>query len=91
MLVLPPSFPYGGMENPVFTFATPTIISGVSVCYLLLLSERIRTSRKPRVFWGPLKFEDSSIGAEILIMVFKEKKVLKGDELGSRKCRRDCT
>lgn len=28
VLVLPPSFPYGGMENPVFTFATPTIISG---------------------------------------------------------------
>ncbi|KAK2624937.1 hypothetical protein QTJ16_005306 [Diplocarpon rosae] len=28
VLVLPPSFPYGGMENPIFTFATPTIISG---------------------------------------------------------------
>ncbi|KAI9647916.1 Leucyl aminopeptidase yscIV [Ciborinia camelliae] len=28
VLVLPPSFPYGGMENPVITFATPTIISG---------------------------------------------------------------
>ena len=28
VLVMPPSFPYGGMENPVFTFATPTIISG---------------------------------------------------------------
>lgn len=28
VLVLPASFPYGGMENPVFTFATPTIISG---------------------------------------------------------------
>jgi leukotriene-A4 hydrolase len=28
VLVLPGSFPYGGMENPVFTFATPTIISG---------------------------------------------------------------
>ncbi|KAH8591232.1 leukotriene A-4 hydrolase [Bisporella sp. PMI_857] len=28
VLVLPPSFPYGGMENPVFTFATPTIVSG---------------------------------------------------------------
>ncbi|KAI9734290.1 MAG: hypothetical protein M1834_002394 [Cirrosporium novae-zelandiae] len=27
-LILPPSFPYGGMENPNFTFATPTIISG---------------------------------------------------------------
>lgn len=28
VLVLPNSFPYGGMENPIFTFATPTIISG---------------------------------------------------------------
>ncbi|KAI0006542.1 peptidase family M1-domain-containing protein [Xylariaceae sp. FL0662B] len=28
VLVLPPSFAYGGMENPIYTFATPTIISG---------------------------------------------------------------
>ncbi len=28
LLVLPPSFPYGGMENPMLTFATPTIIAG---------------------------------------------------------------
>lgn len=28
VLVLPPSFPYGGMENPQYTFATPTLISG---------------------------------------------------------------
>ncbi|KAH6652894.1 leukotriene A-4 hydrolase [Truncatella angustata] len=28
VLVLPPSFAYGGMENPIFTFATPSIISG---------------------------------------------------------------
>jgi leukotriene-A4 hydrolase len=27
-LILPPSFPYGGMENPVWTYATPSIISG---------------------------------------------------------------
>lgn len=27
-LVLPLSFPYGGMENPNITFATPTLISG---------------------------------------------------------------
>ncbi len=26
MLVLPPSFPFGGMENPRLTFATPTVI-----------------------------------------------------------------
>lgn len=28
LLVLPPSFPFGGMENPGLTFATPTIIAG---------------------------------------------------------------
>jgi leukotriene A-4 hydrolase/aminopeptidase len=28
LLVLPPSFPYGGMENPKLTFATPTVIAG---------------------------------------------------------------
>ncbi|KAH7382556.1 leukotriene A-4 hydrolase [Phaeosphaeria sp. MPI-PUGE-AT-0046c] len=28
VLILPPSFPYGGMENPVWTYATPSIISG---------------------------------------------------------------
>lgn len=28
VLVLPPSFPFGGMENPELTFATPTIIAG---------------------------------------------------------------
>ncbi|MES2457346.1 MAG: M1 family metallopeptidase [Bacteroidota bacterium] len=28
MLVLPPSFPFGGMENPNLTFITPTIIAG---------------------------------------------------------------
>jgi leukotriene-A4 hydrolase len=27
-VVLPPSFPFGGMENPRLTFATPTIIAG---------------------------------------------------------------
>lgn len=28
MLVLPPSFPYGGMENPRLAFLSPTIVSG---------------------------------------------------------------
>ena len=27
-IILPPSFPYGGMENPMLTFATPTILAG---------------------------------------------------------------
>lgn len=28
VIILPPSFPFGGMENPCLTFATPTIIAG---------------------------------------------------------------
>ena len=28
LLVLPPSFPFGGMENPRMTFLTPTVIAG---------------------------------------------------------------
>lgn len=28
LLVMPPSFPFGGMENPCLTFVTPTVIAG---------------------------------------------------------------
>jgi len=28
VIVLPPSFPFGGMENPRITFATPTVLAG---------------------------------------------------------------
>lgn len=28
LLLLPPSFPYGGMENPCLTFVTPTLLAG---------------------------------------------------------------
>ena len=28
ILVLPPSFPFGGMENPRLTFASPTVLAG---------------------------------------------------------------
>jgi len=28
LIVLPPSFPFGGMENPCLTFATPTVLAG---------------------------------------------------------------
>lgn len=31
ILVLPPSFPYGGMENPCLTFATPTLLVNTPV------------------------------------------------------------
>jgi len=40
LLVLPPSFPYGGMENPCLTFVTPTLLVGR--CCLLKKKLNIR-------------------------------------------------
>ena len=39
LLVLPPSFPFGGMENPRLTFATPTVIAGDRSLVLLVAHE----------------------------------------------------
>lgn len=39
ILVLPPSFPYGGMENPRLTFATPTVIVGDKSLVALIAHE----------------------------------------------------
>jgi leukotriene-A4 hydrolase len=39
MLVLPPSFPFGGMENPNLTFLTPTVISGDRALVSLIAHE----------------------------------------------------
>ncbi len=39
VLVLPPSFPFGGMENPRLTFATPTILAGDKSLVALLAHE----------------------------------------------------
>lgn len=39
VLVLPPSFPFGGMENPMLTFATPTILAGDRSLVSLIIHE----------------------------------------------------
>lgn len=39
LLVLPPSFPFGGMENPRLTFVTPTIIVGDQSLVTLIAHE----------------------------------------------------
>ena len=39
IIVLPPSFPFGGMENPCLTFATPTILAGDRSCVSLIAHE----------------------------------------------------
>jgi leukotriene-A4 hydrolase len=39
MLVLPTSFPFGGMENPLLTFLTPTVITGDRALVSLIAHE----------------------------------------------------
>jgi leukotriene-A4 hydrolase len=58
ILVLPPSFPFGGMENPRLTFATPTILAGDRSLVSLVAHElahswsgNLVTSATWRDFW----------------------------------------
>ena len=58
ILVLPPSFPYGGMENPRLTFVTPTCIHGDRSGVSLLRHElahswtgNLITNADWRTFW----------------------------------------
>ena len=41
LLILPPSFPYGGMENPCLTFVSPTVLVS---CHQLLIHKQSRKS-----------------------------------------------
>ena len=58
LLVLPPSFPYGGMENPCLTFVTPTLLAGDRTLALVVAHEishswtgNLVTNKNPEHFW----------------------------------------
>jgi aminopeptidase N len=71
LLILPPSFPYGGMENPRLTFATPTVIAGDRSLVALVAHElahswsgNLVTNATWRDFWlneGFTTFAESKI------------------------------
>ena len=49
ILTMPPSFPYGGMENPRLTFLTPTVIAGDrSLVIVRRARARALVDRQPR-------------------------------------------
>jgi hypothetical protein len=83
LLVLPPSFPYGGMENSCLTFVTPTLLAGdrslVDVC-----AHEIRCVRRmlpSEVVGVPLRSPSPSVtpGSETVSVVPT------GDTFGSTK------
>jgi leukotriene-A4 hydrolase len=58
LLVLPPSFPYGGMENPCLTFVTPTVLAGDRSLADVIAHEishswtgNLVTNKSPEHFW----------------------------------------
>lgn len=58
LLVLPPSFPYGGMENPRLTFITPTLIAGDRSLVSVVIHElahswtgNLVTNKNAQHFW----------------------------------------
>lgn len=58
LLVLPPSFPFGGMENPCLTFVTPTVLAGDRSLALVVAHElthswtgNLVTNKNPEHFW----------------------------------------
>jgi leukotriene-A4 hydrolase len=58
LLILPPSFPYGGMENPRLTFASPTVVVGDKSLVSLVAHElahswsgNLVTNARWRDFW----------------------------------------
>ncbi len=58
VLVLPPAFPFGGMENPLLTFVSPTVIAGDKSLVSLIAHElahswsgNLTTNATWRDFW----------------------------------------
>ncbi|MBK8217570.1 MAG: M1 family metallopeptidase [Myxococcales bacterium] len=82
LLVMPPSFPYGGMENPRLTFLTPSLLAGDRSLVSVLAHElahswtgNLVTNTNAEHFWLNEGFT-----------VFAERRIveaLEGDELGA--------
>ncbi|QKX58996.1 uncharacterized protein TRUGW13939_06125 [Talaromyces rugulosus] len=51
VLILPPSFPYGGMENPIYTFATPKNVDVIAHELAHSWSGNLVTSASWEHFW----------------------------------------
>nr|XP_026490578.1 LOW QUALITY PROTEIN: leukotriene A-4 hydrolase [Vanessa tameamea] len=84
LLVLPPSFPYGGMENPCLTFVTPTLLAGDRSQADVIVHEimhswtgNLVTNRNFEHFWlneGFTVFLERKVGASLIEDPVKAKK-----------------
>uniref|UniRef100_A0A803XVL9 Leukotriene A4 hydrolase n=1 Tax=Meleagris gallopavo TaxID=9103 RepID=A0A803XVL9_MELGA len=85
LLVLPPSFPYGGMENPCLTFVTPTLLVSVTVVIAHEISHswtgNLVTNKTWEHFWlneGHTVYLERRIGGRLFGEQFRHFKALGG-------------
>uniref|UniRef100_A0A7G3A8D0 Putative bifunctional leukotriene a4 hydrolase/aminopeptidase lta4h n=1 Tax=Lutzomyia longipalpis TaxID=7200 RepID=A0A7G3A8D0_LUTLO len=82
ILVMPPSFPFGGMENPCLTFVTPTIIAGDKSLASVVAHEishswtgNLVTNRNFEHFWlneGFTVFVENKINGEMYGKIYRD-------------------
>ncbi|XP_006633419.1 leukotriene A-4 hydrolase [Lepisosteus oculatus] len=88
VLVLPPSFPYGGMENPCLTFATPTLLAGDRSLVGVIAHEishswtgNLVTNKTWEHFWlneGHTVYLERMIGSRMVNEQFRQFKAIGG-------------
>ncbi|XP_056281197.1 leukotriene A-4 hydrolase [Pseudoliparis swirei] len=88
ILVLPPSFPYGGMENPCLTYATPTLLAGDKSLSNVIAHEishswtgNLVTNQTWEHFWlneGHTVYLERMIGRSMVSEQFRQFKALGG-------------
>lgn len=88
LLVLPPSFPYGGMENPCLTYVTPTLLAGDRSLANVIAHEishswmgNLVTNRTWEHFWlneGHTVYLERMIGARMFKEPFRQFKAMGG-------------
>jgi leukotriene-A4 hydrolase len=95
MLILPPAFPFGGMENPRLTFLTPTVLAGDRSLVALIAHElahswsgNLVTNATWRDFWLNEGFT-VFLQSRIVDALYGEKRSAMEDTLGLQSLRRD--
>jgi len=88
ILCMPPSFPFGGMENPCLTFATPTLLAGDRSLANVIFHEvahswtgNLVTNRTWEHFWineGWTMFVERKIGAALFGQKFADLDAIEG-------------
>lgn len=95
LLILPPSFPFGGMENPRLSFITPTVIAGDRSLVAMIAHElahswsgNLVTNATWRDFWLNEGFT-VLLERRIMEAVYGERRAAMEDLLGFQTLQRD--